>query len=341
MGVTAAHLIVCAARISAASTNARSCDLLDVRALHVELNAVGVRARLEDLGCDDVRIAVGTRAAVLEVTATLRVGGARDTDGAAAVGYAIRERVDVGRLVFTRQPALVALAVRVDVLLVLGAELADRLLDLREATRLAHLLRREIGVAAGAVPVAWDRLRVERDVHAEVLAHALEDVARDHQLITRLDAYTRADLVLPLAGHHLCVGARNLEASEKAGLVVRFRDGAPIRAVGARTAVVRALRAGVAARRPAERRDLIDVEERVLLFEAEPRRLALPLAEGLDRGRTCVGRQRRAAGRVRVRKHEDVVTATEWIAENGLWLDDNLRVLARRLVSRGAVIVPV
>jgi hypothetical protein len=34
----------------------------------------------------------------------------------------------------------------------------------------------------------------------------LEDVARDHQLVARVNADGRADLVLPLAGHHLREG---------------------------------------------------------------------------------------------------------------------------------------
>merc|ERR1711871_1021612 len=86
------------------------------------------------------------------------------------------------------QPALVALAVRRDVLLVTGPQSPDGLLNLDAAARLAHLLRGEVGVAARPVPVAGDGLGVEGDVHLEVLAHALQDVARRPELVSGVDA---------------------------------------------------------------------------------------------------------------------------------------------------------
>mmetsp|Transcript_22427 Transcript_22427/g.38326 ORF Transcript_22427/g.38326 Transcript_22427/m.38326 type:complete len:263 (-) Transcript_22427:655-1443(-) len=205
----------------------------DVLGRDLELRAGLVGAGREDLAAHDVRVAVGRRAAVLEVAAALSVGLARDADRAAAVGDAVRELVDRGGLVRAGQATLVALAVGRDVLGVLRAEALDRGDDLGEAARIAHLLRGEVGVAAGTVPVARDGLRVERAVDVEVLAHALQDVARHPQLVTRRDAGGRADLVLPLAGHHLSVGARDREAGVQARLVVRLRHGAAERVLGA------------------------------------------------------------------------------------------------------------
>merc|ERR1719238_1348208 len=88
---------------------------------------------------DNVRVAVGRRPAVLEVAAALGVGRARDADRAAAVGDAVREGVDVGGLVLAGEAALVALAVGVNVHLVVGAELLDRALDELDAAALALL----------------------------------------------------------------------------------------------------------------------------------------------------------------------------------------------------------
>ena len=48
------------------------------------------------------------------------------------------------------------------------------LLDEGVAAVGAHALGAEVGVAAGAVPVAGHGLRVERDSHAVVLAHLRE-----------------------------------------------------------------------------------------------------------------------------------------------------------------------
>ena len=122
---------------------------------------------------------------------------ARHADRAAAVGDAPGEGVDVGRLAVTREAALVALAVGRDVLLVLLAELLAHLLDGLEAAGLARRLGGEVHVAARAVPVAADGLGVDGHDDAEVLADAVQDVARDRELVGGVDADGGADLVLP------------------------------------------------------------------------------------------------------------------------------------------------
>mmetsp|Transcript_16048 Transcript_16048/g.48210 ORF Transcript_16048/g.48210 Transcript_16048/m.48210 type:complete len:216 (+) Transcript_16048:206-853(+) len=68
--------------------------------------------------------------------------------------------------------------VRGDVHVVLRPELLAHGLDGREAARLARVLRREVDVHARAVPVALDGLGLDGDDDAEVLADAVEDVAR-------------------------------------------------------------------------------------------------------------------------------------------------------------------
>eukprot|EP00965_Chrysotila_dentata_P254648 6211947-Pleurochrysis_carterae.AAC.8 len=96
---------------------ARLGDHLAVGRRDVELGPIGLGGGLEDHG----------RATVLEVAVAVSLGRARDADGAAAVGHAVGEGVDVGRLVCAGEAALVALAVRGDVLRVLGAQPADGL----------------------------------------------------------------------------------------------------------------------------------------------------------------------------------------------------------------------
>merc|ERR1719478_1730474 len=63
-------------------------NLLRVGGLDVEDRDALVRGGLVDHRGDDVRVAVGGRAAVLEVAAALGVRRARDADRAAAVGDA-------------------------------------------------------------------------------------------------------------------------------------------------------------------------------------------------------------------------------------------------------------
>ena len=105
----------------------------------------------------------------------------------------------------------------------------------------AHLVGREVGVAAGAVPVAADGLGVQRGADAEVLADAVEQPAGKPQLVTDLRRRQRADLELPLAGHDLGVDAGDCEAGRDAGVEVGLDDRAAEDFVGADAAVVATL----------------------------------------------------------------------------------------------------
>ena len=77
---------------------------------------------------------------------------------------------------------------------------------------------------ARAVPVALDRLRVERRRDAEVLGDAVQQPARDPQLVGDVERAERADLELPLAGHHLGVDAGDPETGFEARVEVRLDD---------------------------------------------------------------------------------------------------------------------
>jgi len=72
-------------------------------------------------------------------------------------------------------------------------------------------------------------------------------------LITDVDTSTGANLVLPLSGHDLSVGARNVDTSIKAGLVVDVSDDASEGDVGSDRAVVRSLSSGETIVGPSER----------------------------------------------------------------------------------------
>ena len=140
---------------------------------------------------------------------------------------------------------------------------------------------------AGAVPVALHRLRVERGRDAEVLGDAVQQVARHPELVGDVERAERADLELPLAGHHLGVDARDREAGVEARVEVRLDDVAAVHLVGADAAVVEALRRGEAAAVGEAVRTAV-LEERVLLLDAEQRLVArVLLGDRREQRRAC------------------------------------------------------
>lgn len=142
---------------------------------------------------------------------------------------------------------LVVVAVLLDALDVVRLELLEGSLDVGHATFDTHLLGRDVGVQAGAVPVAGDGLGVPRDLGAKVLRNTGEEEAGDPEVVTHVDALDGANLELPLGGHDLGVGARDADASVETGLVVGLDDVALDDLAGAYTAVVGALAGGLLA----------------------------------------------------------------------------------------------
>ncbi|KAI0567633.1 hypothetical protein FGB62_1g6102 [Gracilaria domingensis] len=289
-----------------------------------------------------VRVAVAGRSTVLKVAAALFLGVVAHAARRAAVGHAPLELFDGRRLVPAREPLLVARAVRLNVLLVLPAQLLQRRHNvLLVAAFLPHGLGGEVGVAARAVPVALDWLGFVIDVQTLYLGHALQQVASHPQVVALLNAHGRADLELPLARRHLGVDARDLEPGVHARLEVRV-DHIPAKHLGARhAAVVGPLRLGLTVLGEAQRLLGGGVDEEVLLLQPEPRLELLGVVHGQRAGVARVGGQRRALGGVGVAHDEDVGAAAERIREDGLRLEDDLRVGARRLSRGAAVVVPL
>ena len=71
--------------------------------------------------------------------------------------------------------------------------------------------------AQRTVPVALDGLGIEGAHDAELLAQAVQQPARHHDLVAHVRGAHRADLELPLPGHHLRVDA----ADQQPGLHAR------------------------------------------------------------------------------------------------------------------------
>lgn len=69
---------------------------------------------------------------------------------------------------------------------------------LLETSFFPHALGAEVGVAASTVPVARDGFGIEGHHNPEVLAHPVQDEARDPEVIPHLNPFTRSNLELPL-----------------------------------------------------------------------------------------------------------------------------------------------
>jgi len=206
-------------------------------------------------------------------------------------------------------------------------------------------------VAARAVPLR-EELGGQGDSHVVVLSDAAEEVAGHPEVVTDLNTKAGADLVLPLAGHDLTVGAADVDASVEASLVVGVGDGAAEGGVGTDGAVVGALGTGVTLRGPAER-SLLELvgsgQKGVLLLDTVPGLLGgdftlVPDLVG-EVAEVGVGGDELLAVLVLPVKglahDQNVVTATERVGIVGDGLEDNLRFVGDGLVGGGAVVVPL
>lgn len=73
--------------------------------------------------------------------------------------------------------------------------------DLLKSSLLPHLHGADVGVAAGAVPAALHGFGIQRRHNAKVFTDAVQQEARDPQMVAHLDAFAGTDLELPLKEH--------------------------------------------------------------------------------------------------------------------------------------------
>ena len=206
---------------------------------------------------------------------------------------------------------------------------------------LPHGLGGEVGVATGAVPVALDRLGRDRRVDVEVLGDPVQQVAGHPHVIANLNGAHRADLKLPLAQHHLGIGARDGQAGGQAGIGVSLHDLATGDLDRTHPAVIRTLGGGVVVPGswPPHRSALL--EERVLLLHAEPRLLVGVALGHLDCGRPPVGRVRlHRVGHQHLAQHQLVVAAPDRVGGDEHRAEHAIAVGPLSLVGRGTVKAP-
>jgi len=156
---------------------------------------------------------VRSRTTILQVSKALSSNMARNTDGCTTVGNTRGEGADIGSLVLSSQPQLVIFTINGDVFHMLLREFLDGCLDGLHSSGLTHGFGGEVGVAAGTVPVALERLGVERNFDTPFFGHTGEQKAGHPEMIAHGDTLARADLELPLRWHDLCVNSGNVDAS--------------------------------------------------------------------------------------------------------------------------------
>lgn len=116
--------------------------------------------------------------------------------------------------------------------------------------------------------------------------------------------------------HHLSIGPRDLHAGVEAGSIVGLDDFAADHLIGTDATVIGTLRTREAILRPAEW-PAVEVQQGVLLLDAEPGILVLDGFHRLIRQVPLVRLRRRLVAIVGVAEHELVFTAAERIVING------------------------
>jgi len=146
------------------------------------------------------------------------------TDGSTTVGDTRAKSSNMASLMTARKTKIVVLSVDGNVLVVLLAQLHDRLLDGFHTSRFPHSFRTVVGVAASAVPVTLEGFGVEGNLDAPLLSNSDEEITGHPEVVTHGDTLTRADLELPLGGHDLCIDTADVDARVQTSSVVSFDE---------------------------------------------------------------------------------------------------------------------
>ena len=228
------------------------------------------------------------------------------------------------------QALVVVGTVHFDVLLDVIAEFLTNLVHESLAALVAHGSVGEVGVHAGAVPVALDGFRLQVHGDAVTLANALEQVSRNPHFVAGSGCALGENLVLPLAHHHLSVDALDVDAGIETDLQM-FVDDLSADCVGSTDGSIEwALRPGETVLREAEREIGVRVPQDIFLLEAEPEIIIVVVNGG-----ATVGFMRGAVG-VENFAHDQPVVGADLVGirEQGNRLEEAIGVVAFSLLGR-------
>jgi len=204
-------------------------------------------------------------------------------------------------------------------------------------------------VETSTVPVTRNGLGGESDLDTKVLGNTVKDETGHPELITNcitmlalkanstrqqaqltVNTLARTDLVLPLGGHNLSIGTRDVDTGVEASHVVSLNDITAEDSASADTAVVRTLGSGETVLGPAEW-PAVDIEKGVLLLETEPEAL---LGVSVHEKSSVVAEVEGIGLAIRhpgLTHDEDVGLATEGVVKDGNGAEVDIRVVARGL----------
>lgn len=120
-----------------------------------------------------------------------------------------------------------------------------------------------------SVPFTLDGLGLKGNLDTEFLSDTVKEETGQPKVVTHLNTFARANLVLPLGRHDLGVDTGDLDTSVETGAVVGLDDITAVDLAGTDTTVVRALGTGETALGPAVG-PTIGAEKGVFLFKTEP-----------------------------------------------------------------------
>ena len=169
-------------------------------------------------------------------------------------------------------------------------------------------------------------------------------------MVSTLDGGARSNLILPLSGHNLSIGSRDLDSSVEASLVVSVSYSSSEADVASDRAIVRSLVSRESSGWPSVGSGLESSmlgEKSVFLFDSEPRFLlgksikdlgGVNSEVGVSGDELLIGSVSPGVG---LTENHDVVSSSEGIREEEARLEDDLRVLSSGLVSGGSIVIPV
>src|ERR1019366_5588436 len=228
--------------------------------------------RLQNARDDLVGIAFRVRAAIFQIApVTVLDEVNRHPDGSAPIGETIAELVNGLGFVQTRQAQMITRAIHGDVPGDVGGERFHKVFKVFLATYFAEVLKREITVHAGAIPVTFDGFAVQFNVDCVFLTETHQQIASGPGVIGGFGGAFGEDLEFPLTFGDFRVDAFMIDTGRKTQVPVFFDDlaGQAAHVLVADTAVVGALGStGVAVFREAERTPILI--EKVFLLQTNP-----------------------------------------------------------------------
>ena len=180
--------------------------------------------------------------------------------------------------------------------------------------RRTHRLGGKVGVCTSTIPVTFLWLGVERHDDVEIFGDAMQEPARDIHLVTDSECVKWANLIFPLSGHHLGVGARDHETSFETCDGVNLDQVTPHDASSTNAAVVRPLGARLAIEFGETVRATVQAHQCVFLLDAVDHAVLFVHRCCLGAGCSRVGWMWLVgAGQIHLAHHQNVATSTKWV----------------------------